>query len=393
MRDAMRFLESLPPLSALLALSTSAVSGPAAGGADWPIFRGDPALRGVARATLPDEPALLWTYRCGKAITSSPVVCAGRVYFGADDQKLHCLGLADGTEQWSFETQDVIEAPPLCFQGRVYVGSSDASFYALEAQNGVLAWKFATEDKILGGANALPGADGRPPRVVVGSYDGKLYCFDAKSGEVAWSYATANYVNGTPAVDGEHVIVGGCDAVLHVVAAASGEPIAQVPLGEEAHVAGSVAVDEGRAYFGHYGNAFVCVDLVSHETVWHYDDPTHAFFSSPALTADRVVFGGRDKNLHCVRRSDGTRLWTFPTKRKLDSSPIVCGERVVFGSGDGRLYVLALDDGKELWSYDMGAELYASPAVADDRIVITTGDGRVCAFGATPPSVKEGERP
>jgi outer membrane protein assembly factor BamB len=274
----------------------------------------------------------------------------------------------------------------------VYIGSSDANLYALEAESGALAWKFPTEDKILGGANALRGEGDRPPRVVVGSYDGKLYCLDAKSGELAWSYATTNYVNGTPAVDGEHVIVGGCDAVLHVVSAVSGEAIAQVPLGDEAHVAGSVAVDGGRAYFGHYGNAFVCVDLTSHETIWRYEDPSHAFFSSPALSPELVVFGGRDKNLHCARRSDGTHLWAFPTKRKLDSSPIVCGDRVVFGSGDGRLYLLALADGKELWSYDLGAELYASPAVAANRIVVTTGDGRVCAFGAATPSSKEGER-
>src|SRR5688572_25572748 len=259
--------------------------------ADWPLFRGDAALRGVARTTLPQAPTLLWTFECGKAITSSPVVSEGRVYFGADDQLVHCLDLESGEQRWTFPTEDVIEAPPLCFEGRVYVGSADATFYALDAADGSLAWKFATGDRILGGANALPAEESRPARVVVGSYDGKLYCFDAAKGDLVWSYTTANYVNGTPAIDGERIVFGGCDAVLHVVRAGDGEKIAQVELGSESHVAGSVAVEDGRVYFGHYGNTFVCVDLAGGETVWRYEDPKHAFFSSPALTPERVLFG------------------------------------------------------------------------------------------------------
>ncbi len=378
MRHAIRTIRS----SLLVAVPALMAAVRGTEDADWPLFRGDAALRGIARSSLPEKPSLAWTFDCGKAITSSPVVSEGRVYFGADDQLVHCLDLESGEERWTFATEDVIEAPPLCFEGRVYVGSADATFYALDAKDGTLAWKFATGDRILGGANAIPAAGSQPARVVVGSYDGKLYCFDAAKGDLAWSYATANYVNGTPAIDGERIVFGGCDAVLHVVRASDGEKIAQVELGSESHVAGSVAVEDGRVYFGHYGNAFVCVDLASGETVWRYEDPKHAFFSSPALAPDRVLFGGRDKNLHCARRSDGERLWTFATKRKLDSSPILVGERVVLGSGDGRLHILAVADGTELWSHDLGSELHASPAVAQGRIVVATGDGRVCAFGA-----------
>ena len=70
--------------------------------------------------------------------------------------------------------------------------------------------------------------------------------------------------------------------------------------------------------------------------------------AAAAVTADRVVFGGFDKAMHCLRRSDGTNLWKFATRGKIESSPVVAGGHVIFGSDDGSVYMLALEDGKEL---------------------------------------------
>jgi outer membrane protein assembly factor BamB len=170
--------------------------------------------------------------------------------------------------------------------------------------------------------------------------------------------------------------------VLHVVSASKGEKLMSIDLGAECHVAGSVALMDDEAYLGHYGNEFVCVDLKTEKIRWAYPSPRHAFFSSPAIVADRVVFGGRDKKLHCARRSNGEALWTFPTKRKVDSSPVICGDRVVFGSGDGRLYMVRLEDGAEVWKYEIGQPLFSSPAVASGMIVIGSHDGRLYAFRA-----------
>ena len=78
-----------------------------------------------------------------------------------------------------------------------------------------------------------------------------------------------------------------------------------------------------------------------------------------------MVFGGRDKQLHCVNRADGKGLWSFSTRGKVDSSPVICGDKVVVGSDDGRLYMVSLADGKELWTYEIGQPVGSSPAVVD----------------------------
>ncbi len=48
---------------------------PAAG---WPIFRGNPALTGVAADTLPDKPAMLWSFKTGGPVKSSAVIGGGQ---------------------------------------------------------------------------------------------------------------------------------------------------------------------------------------------------------------------------------------------------------------------------------------------------------------------------
>ncbi|MHC5002367.1 MAG: outer membrane protein assembly factor BamB family protein [Planctomycetota bacterium] len=347
----------------------------------WPIFRGDRALRGRASGTLPDEPALLWTFETGGSIASSPAVADGRVYVGSDDASVYAIDLVTGEKAWSFATDDVVEAPPLVHAGTVYIGGSDFFFYAIDAATGELKWKHETDDQVLGGANWLTAPDGSATWIVVGCYDNKLYCFDAESGAVQWTYETGNYVNGTPAISGDRIIFGGCDAAVHVVSSA-GEPVKQIPLCEECHIPNSLALDGELVFFGHYGNAFVCLDLESGEQLWAYENPRHPFFSAPAVGRDRVVFGGRDKQLHCVRRDDGSPLWAVRTRRKVDGSPVICDGKVVFGSTDGTLMVVSLEDGAELWSYEIGQSLFSSPAVADGMILIGSNDGRLYAFGA-----------
>lgn len=374
------------PLTGWAWQDVSAEAVPAGG--DWPMFRMDPAQTGVAAGALGDAFELAWTFECGGAVTSSPVVVDGLVYFGSDDQKIRCVRLADGEEVWSHETDDMIEAPPMVHDGVVYCGSSDFFLYALKAETGEQLWRYETDDKILGGAVAVPGPGGKT-HIVFGSYDTHLYCLDSESGALVWRYQTSNFINGTPAVWDGKAVFGGCDAVLHVVDLEKGEAARQVELGPDSHVAGSVAIAQGRAYFGHYGNAFIAVDLETGESDWAYLSRDHPFFSSPAITPDRLVFGGRDKRVHCVTRAGGEAVWTFPTRRKVDASPVVCGDKVVVGSGDGILYVLRLEDGELVWSYEVGRSIFSSPAVVDGHILFGANDKRLYCFG---PKTQEEDR-
>ena len=179
---------------------------------------------------------------------------------------------------------------------------------------------------------------------------------------------------------GEKIVFGGCDGLVHVVSAARWQGVGE-DRSRRLHRRFRRA-KERSAYLGHYGNEVISVDLDAGTVAWRYKERGFPYFSSPAVTDERVIIGGRDKRVHCLDRATGKQLWEFQTGGKVDSSPVVCGDKIAFGSEDGRIYVVSMENGKELWSYEIGKPLTASPAVVNGMIIIGSEDGAVYAFGA-----------
>jgi outer membrane protein assembly factor BamB len=127
---------------------------------------------------------------------------------------------------------------------------------------------------------------------------------------------------------------------------------------------------------GTFGNEVLGIDLARRAVRWTYRTTrTFPFYSSAAIAGDRLVVGGRDKIVHCVARSTGRALWTFPTRARVDSSPLVVGSRVFVGSNDGKLYELDVASGRKVWEFTAGSPLTASPAAAEGALVIGSQDG------------------
>ena len=64
--------------------------------ADWPQFRANPSLTGVSDEKLPDKPALLWSFKTGGPVKSSPAIVGGTVFIGSQDSNLVALALNGG---------------------------------------------------------------------------------------------------------------------------------------------------------------------------------------------------------------------------------------------------------------------------------------------------------
>ena len=76
---------------------------------------------------------------------------------------------------------------------------------------------------------------------------------------------------------------------------------------------------------------------------------------------------------------NGTPLWTYNAKVRVDSSPVIAGNRVYFGAG--ALIALDLATGTEVWRFETGASITASPAIAAGRLIIGATDGVIYSFG------------
>jgi outer membrane protein assembly factor BamB len=344
---------------------------------EWPQFRGNAQLTGVAAGPVPATLKLLWTYDAGEGIQSSAAIAGGAVYVGVESADLLAVDLATGKLRWKYHGQDGIdESSPLVHDGVVYVGDIAGTLHAVRAADGQALWTFKTGSEI----RSSPVIDG--DRLFIGSYDGNLYCLSVKDGKILWKFTTSSYVHATPAIAGGLVYIAGCDEIFRGLRIADGKEMFQFDSG--GYTGASPAMLGQWAYFGTFNNDVVGADLSRKRIAWRYENPARQFpfYSSAAVAGDRVVVGGRDKVVHCLNARTGKAIWTFATRARVDSSPAIAGERVYVGSNDGRFYVLDLATGKKVWEFEAGAPLSASPAIAGGRIVIGSQDGKLYCFGA-----------
>ena len=341
--------------------------------ADWPLFRGNALQNGVADSPLPETLEVRWKLQVKDGIEGTAAIVKDTVYFGAFDQYLYAVNLADAKEKWKYKGGP-FKAPPSVFDGAVFVGDEDGLFHCVDAATGIKRWTFETEGEITSGANFAGD------QVLFGSHDATLYCLNRKDGSVLWKFKTQGPVNGAPVIAGAYTFVAGCDSSLHIIDLKNGKELVQVDLDGQAGATAAVLGDN--LYVGTMTNEFKAIDLRKKAVLWTYE-PKRAqpFYGSAAVTDKLVVVGNRDKLVHALNRGKGDIAWTFPTKGRVDSSPVVDGSRVYVGSSDGSLYVLDLAKGVQLQKIELGRGIVASPAVAENCLVIGTTDGLLYCLG------------
>ncbi len=363
-----------PAADAAAADATAAEA--AASDSDWPMFRGDSKATGVARTELPEQLELLWRFTVPKgAFEGTPAIVDGVVYLGDLDGNFYALDLATGEKRWVQTFEAGFTASPSVRDGLLYIGDFYGQFYCLSTEDGTLVWQYDTEAEIDGSANFFQD------RVLFGSQDATLYSLHAKTGELVWKHTVDDQIRCSPTIVEGRCFVAGCDGLLHIINVEDGQPIATVPIGSPTGVTPAAWGD--KVFFGAENGTFLCVDWRKEELAWTFkDDRTQSFRSCPAVTDQRVVFGGRDRTVRALHPETGELVWRFSARQRVDSSPVIVGQRVFVAVGDGRIHALDLDSGEELWQYETGNGFTGSPAVADGKLVIADDRGIVYCFGS-----------
>jgi len=356
----------------LFPLSTSAQETPAD---NWSQFRGNSRLSGVSESRVPADIKLLWTYDAGDSIESSAAIVGSTVFVGSQKGELTSLNLDDGSVYWKYKIDDPIgESSPAYGADVVYFGDLAGWLHAVNAKDGKKLWAYKTGSEI----KSSPVIVG--DRVLIVSYDENLYCVSARTGALIWKFKTNGPVHSTPGIYNGMALIAGCDEQFRGIRISDGKEAFSVS--SEAYTGASPAIRGDAAFYGTFNNEVLMVGLTDHRIGWRYQHPQRKFpfYSSAAVTSDRVVIGGRDKLVHGLDLS-GKGVWTFTTRARVESSPAVADGRVFVGSNDGKFYVLNLSTGAKLWEFTAGAPLSASPAIAKGRIVIGSQDGKLYCFG------------
>jgi len=341
---------------------------------DWPCFRGNPLQTGVSGTTLADDLQPVWSYQLEGGLESSAAISENTVYIGSLDGKFVALNLETGKENWNYQAGDEIKSSPAVDHGTVFFGDEKGTLHALDAESGQKKFTFQADAAI----TASPAI--YEDRILVGSYDQNLYCLKP-DGSLQWKVETAGYINGTPAVWNGNVVVAGCDGFLRIIQISDGTETHKIKIGN--YVGASPAISGDHAIIGTFGNQVMSVDLKRYRISWQYENPRDhfPFYSSAAVTDHAVFIGGRDKLLHALDPETGKAHWTFNAKSRIDSSPVISGEKVYFGTTGGLLFGLAANSGKVVWQYDATDSVLSSPAIANGKLVIGTKNGTLFCFG------------
>jgi eukaryotic-like serine/threonine-protein kinase len=359
----------------LLSASSFQISAQDTAADNWSQFRGNQNLTGVSLGNVPNNLKQIWTFAAGDSIESSAAIVGGTVFVGSQNNELTALSLDNGAVYWKYKIDSPIgESSPAYSNGVVYVGDLGGWLHAVNATDGKKIWAFKAGNEI----KSSPVVVG--DRVLIGSYDQHLYCISTRNGTQLWRVRTNGPVHATPSVSGGVAYIAGCDELFRAIRIADGRQLFSVS--SDAYTGASPALRGSFAYYGTFDNEVLMLDLTAHRVGWRYQHPERKFpfYSSAAVTNDRIVVGGRDKFVHGLS-PDGKAAWAFATKARVESSPAIAGGRVFIGSNDGRFYVLNLSTGALIWEFNTGAPLSASPAIGRGRIVIGAQDGKLYCFG------------
>jgi outer membrane protein assembly factor BamB len=316
---------------------------------------------------------LLWQFRTGGFIGSSPLVADGRVFFGSQNQDVYALDAASGVERWHFETGKIVFSSPVVADGVLYVGSNDGNLYALNEATGKERWRFATE----GPVQSTPAVHGG--LVFLASFDGKVYALDAATGHERWRFETGQPVFSSPVVAAGAVYVGSKDHNVYALDATTGQKRWRFTTGAE--VWSTPAVSDGTVYVGSNDHNLYAVDAATGTERWRFT--TKAVVSSSPFVADGTVYvGSFDHNVYAVDARTGRQRWQFSTGDSVFSSPTVADGVVYVGSHDHRLYALDARSGTERWHFETGKLVGSSPQVAGGIVYVGSDDGSLYAIEA-----------
>ena len=138
---------------------------------------------------------LIWTYRTGGPIWSTPAVANGVAYVGSLDHQLHAVDIEDGSRKWAYTTGGAIVSGIALYEGLVIFGGFDSTLYALDADSGNLVWDYRGSTRWYWSTPLV-----HEDVVYAPSLDGTLYALDAATGSLKWRYETEGQLVGAPVV-------------------------------------------------------------------------------------------------------------------------------------------------------------------------------------------------
>ena len=218
----------------------------------------------------------------------------------------------------------------------------------------------------------------------VNTFGGRTAAIEADTGTTLWSWQSGLKAS-SPALAGDFVLVSSHDGAVTALGRRSGRPVWR--LETSAKVESSPVAIDGTAYFGATDGRLFAVDVETGRVRWAYNTGGR-INSSPSIWGDRICITTYAGSIFCLRRSDGTKLWsTYVSRNSFQyesfyASASTDGRRLYTVARTGKVVALDATDGRIVWTQNTGALTYSTPAIADGRVFVGGFDGSLHAYDA-----------
>ena len=344
-------------------------------GDEWPMFRGGLNYSGATTTTPVEGSGLIWRFKTGGPVHSSPAIAGGKVFVGSDDGKMYCLNSSTGDLLWSYTTPDArpIQSAPAIADNRVVFGCFDNKTYCLDAVTGALLWTYKPANCV-----AYPFLAINKGRVYTTCGFNITYCLNVTTGLLIWSEDINRSIDASPAAWMDYVVVSSTGRMTFCLNATTGHVIWSSDLG------GSdmppAIKNDGRAYLGALNDTLICFNITSGKILWQYTSNS-IICTIPTIFGDEIYVGYvPDYGFHVFDAITGIKKnRSFVAPNQVQDC-VCANSRLYAGCVYYGLYCFNTSSSKKLWNYTINNSIGASLAIADGHVFVPCEDGYLYCF-------------
>ncbi len=183
------------------------------------------SIEGTVYAIEPEEGEILWDYKIGERLYSSPAASSSLIFIGSSDGHIYALDAQTGMQRWKSEAFGVIMEQPATDGKYVFLTARDSLIAAVDAGTGATVWQTR-----LGARIYSPPSIGRN-NVYVGFSDGTVFCLRKDTGDPVWHFKSESVISGQIIVSDKYIYVASLDSYVYILDARTGRQIWSQSLG------------------------------------------------------------------------------------------------------------------------------------------------------------------
>lgn len=349
----------------------------------WYTFHGNAELTGFLATQLSDKPVMLRRIVVGAQVENTPLIIGKKLFFVSASFQLYSVDIVTGKILWKRDMNSQngkiarCAASPVYIDGKLIACSEEGLIFAVDTEkNGEIVWSYQIEGSVKNSAT-LCNINTQKTVVLMSQQNGIAYCLDITDGRLVWESEETGRTDSPISSDSRYVVFGNCQSALFVLNATNGMTLTQLPLGDDAQVAGGVALESGVAFVGVRNGNVISADIPQKKILWNKQVSDSPAFATPAVEREGVIFAAEDGTVCRLQKKNGAVLWKFQADREVNS-PVVAGDKVII-TAEGKIFLLRLDTGIVIWSCKVGDNI-TSPAVSDGLIAVGCDDS-IVIFG------------